>query len=63
MNIVHQSMAVKEAFVLTEIKHDNVVRIHQWEKAGDSNDLLLVLEYCSGGDLNDLIKERVKAKN
>lgn len=45
----------KEAKILANLDHRNVVKVHAWREAGDEN--YLVLEYVSGGALADLLRE------
>ncbi len=45
----------KEAKILANLDHRNVVKVHAWRGAGDEN--YLVLEYVSGGSLADLLRE------
>ena len=63
MSLSNQSSAIKEALVLTSVKHKNVIEIFEWEKAAESNNLLLVLEYCPGGDLSKFMMDRAKSNN
>jgi serine/threonine protein kinase len=45
----------KEATILANLDHRNVVKVHAWRQAGDEH--YLVLEYVAGGSLADLLKE------
>jgi serine/threonine protein kinase len=45
----------KEAKILANLDHRNVVKVHAWRQAGDEN--YLVLEYVAGGSLTDLLRE------
>jgi hypothetical protein len=45
----------KEAKILANLDHRNVVKVHAWRQAGGEH--YLVLEYVAGGSLADLLKE------
>jgi serine/threonine protein kinase len=45
----------KEATILANLDHANVVKVHDWRQAG--NEHYLVLEYVAGGSLADRLKE------
>jgi hypothetical protein len=45
----------KEADILGNLDHRNVVRVHTWRQAGGEH--YLVLEYVAGGSLADLLRE------
>lgn len=45
----------KEATILANLDHRNVVKVHAWRQAGGEH--YLVLEYVSGGSLADLLRE------
>ena len=55
-------MALKEALVLMGLDHENIIKIFTWEKSSESGNLILVLEYCANGDMEDLISSRKKSK-
>ena len=45
----------KEANILANLDHRNVVKVHAWRQAGGEH--YLVLEYVAGGSLADLLKQ------
>ena len=53
---------IAEVNILRELKHDNIVRYY--DKIIDKRNatLYIVMEYCAGGDLSQLI-EKCKASN
>ena len=44
----------KDAHLMTQVEHPNVVRVHAWETVHDHH--YLVMQYVSGGSLADLLK-------
>jgi serine/threonine protein kinase len=44
----------QDAFLMTQVEHPNVVRVHSWLTVHDRH--FLVMQYVSGGSLSDLLK-------
>jgi NIMA (never in mitosis gene a)-related kinase len=48
---------VSEVNILRELRHPNIVRYYERSVDREKSRLFLVMEYCSGGDLAQLIKK------
>ncbi|KAF7669162.1 hypothetical protein LDENG_00236020 [Lucifuga dentata] len=48
-----QSLLAKEIKILKELKHDNIVRLLDYQEIGGC--VYLVMEYCNGGDLAEYL--------
>jgi len=46
---------VREAMVTGQLKHPNIIRQHKFGKSGDA--YFLLMEYCNGGNVNELINK------
>lgn len=46
----------RETFILTQLKHNNIIRLHDVIDNNDS--IMLVMEYASGGDLYSYVMSR-----
>ncbi|XP_037536623.1 serine/threonine-protein kinase ULK1a [Nematolebias whitei] len=51
-----QSLLGKEIKILKELKHDNIVRLLDYQEMGGS--VYLVMEYCNGGDLSEYLHSK-----
>ena len=60
MNLAQKKTATMEPYFLEMLDHENVIKMFDWEKARGSRDLLLVLEYCRGGDLKKFVDLRAQ---
>ena len=49
----------QDAFLMTQVDHPNVVRVHAWLTVRDQH--YLVMQYVSGGSLSDLLKRKVRS--
>ena len=54
-------LTMNEAIKHNKLDHENIVKLYHWEKSLEGNKLLMVLEYCSGGDFLGLIQKRKDA--
>ena len=53
---------INEVNILRELKHDNIVRCFDKIVDKSKTTLYIVMEYCKGGDLNQLIQKCKKRK-
>jgi len=54
-----RSAAHQEAGLLSQLHHPNIIRyLHSFEAPDNANILCLVMEYCPGGDLQKIIRQR-----
>ncbi|XP_055017992.1 serine/threonine-protein kinase ULK1a isoform X2 [Boleophthalmus pectinirostris] len=51
-----QSLLGKEIKILKELKHDNIVRLFEYQEIGGC--VYLVMEYCNGGDLAEYLHSK-----
>lgn len=51
-----QSLLAKEIKILKELKHDNIVRLLDYQEIGGC--VYLVMEYCNGGDLAEYLQSK-----
>uniref|UniRef100_A0A8B9HCK9 non-specific serine/threonine protein kinase n=1 Tax=Astyanax mexicanus TaxID=7994 RepID=A0A8B9HCK9_ASTMX len=51
-----QSLSRKEIKILKELKHENIVALHDFQETASS--VYLVMEYCNGGDLADYLHSK-----
>ncbi|XP_068994746.1 serine/threonine-protein kinase ULK1a isoform X1 [Embiotoca jacksoni] len=51
-----QSLLGKEIKILKELKHENIVRLFDYQEIGGC--VYLVMEYCNGGDLADYLHSK-----
>ncbi|XP_072288887.1 serine/threonine-protein kinase ULK1a [Eucyclogobius newberryi] len=51
-----QSLLGKEIKILKELKHDNIVRLLEYQEIGGC--VYLVMEYCNGGDLAEYLHSK-----
>ncbi|CAL1616280.1 unnamed protein product [Knipowitschia caucasica] len=51
-----QSVLGKEIKILKELRHDNIVRLLEYQEIGGC--VYLVMEYCNGGDLAEYLQSR-----
>jgi NIMA (never in mitosis gene a)-related kinase 2 len=43
--------------ILRELKHDNIVRYHDKIVDKKNTTIYIIMEYCAGGDLSEVIKK------
>ncbi|CDQ66552.1 unnamed protein product [Oncorhynchus mykiss] len=51
-----QTLLGKEIKILKELKHENIVALHDFQETASS--VYLVMEYCNGGDLADYLHSK-----
>ncbi|KAJ8260695.1 hypothetical protein COCON_G00164180 [Conger conger] len=51
-----QTLLGKEIKILKELKHENIVALHDFQETASS--VYLVMEYCNGGDLADCLHSK-----
>ena len=51
---------MNEAIKHKKLNQKNIVKLYHWEKSLEGDKLLMVLEYCSGGDFLGLIEKKKK---
>ena len=56
-NFSNESNVLNELNILKKLDHQNIVKI--FEFYSDSNNYYLIMEYCPGGDLFDLMKKSI----
>lgn len=56
MNSKERQQLIAECSILSQLKHDNIVEFFHWDHDATSNTLFLYMEYCSKGDLSQMIK-------
>lgn len=56
MNSKERQQLISECAILSQLKHDNIVEFFHWDHEAKSNTLFLYMEYCSKGDLSQMIK-------
>eukprot|EP00667_Euglena_gracilis_P007632 EG_transcript_7706 len=61
MSDKEKQLIVSEVNILREFRHPHIVRYYDRVIARESRRLYIVMEYCEGGDLAQLIKARRKA--
>ena len=47
----------EEAKIQNKFNHENIVKCYGWFLSSDKKSLFIILEYCTGGTLKDLINE------
>eukprot|EP00668_Euglena_longa_P003279 GGOE01003837.1.p1 GENE.GGOE01003837.1~~GGOE01003837.1.p1 ORF type:complete len:549 (+),score=94.59 GGOE01003837.1:92-1648(+) len=61
MSDKEKQLIVSEVNLLREFRHPNIVRYHDRIIARETRRLYIVMEYCQGGDLAQVIKARKRA--
>ncbi|CAH01236.1 serine/threonine protein kinase KIN3 [Kluyveromyces lactis] len=56
MNAKERQQLISECAILSQLKHDNIVEFFHWDHDAKSNTLFLYMEYCSKGDLSQMIR-------
>lgn len=56
MNSKERQQLIAECTILSQLKHDNIVEFYHWDYDSGSDILFLYMEYCSKGDLSQLIR-------
>ncbi|KAJ7815261.1 kinase-like domain-containing protein, partial [Mycena olivaceomarginata] len=62
MSTKDRKQVVAEVNILKELQHRNIVRYHDRYVDDSSETLYILMEYCGGGDLSNIIKQAVKQK-
>ncbi|KAK0464695.1 kinase-like domain-containing protein [Desarmillaria tabescens] len=60
MNERDRKQIVSEVNILKELHHEHIVRYHDRYVDRDAGILYILMEYCGGGDLSNIIKQAVK---
>ncbi|PBK97889.1 kinase-like protein [Armillaria gallica] len=60
MNERDRKQIVAEVNILKDLHHDHIVRYHDRHVDRDAGILYILMEYCGGGDLSNIIKQAVK---
>ncbi|SCU86131.1 LADA_0D12508g1_1 [Lachancea dasiensis] len=53
MNSKERQQLISECAILSRLKHENIVEFYEWDS--DKNVLYFYMEYCSNGDLSQMI--------
>ncbi|SCU83005.1 LANO_0B08086g1_1 [Lachancea nothofagi CBS 11611] len=53
MNSKERQQLISECAILSQLKHENIVEFYEWDS--DKNVLYFYMEYCSNGDLSQMI--------
>ena len=56
-----QKDILNEVKLLQQLNHPNIVQCKGWFRDLDKNSLFIVLEYCEGGDLHQLVQSYIKS--
>ncbi|KAJ7805905.1 kinase-like domain-containing protein, partial [Mycena olivaceomarginata] len=62
MSTQDRKQVVAEVNILKELQHRNIVRYHDRYVDDSSETLYILMEYCGGGDLSNIIKQAVRQK-
>lgn len=57
MNERQKQYLINEVNILRELKHENIVRYYDKINDRRNTTLYIVMEYCAGGDLTQLINQ------
>lgn len=57
MNSQERNQIISELRILKELNHRNIVRYYKHDHIINSKTIHIYMEYCSGGDLSQLIKD------
>ncbi|KAF9037295.1 kinase-like protein [Hymenopellis radicata] len=60
MNERDRKQIVAEVNILKDLHHDHIVRYHDRHVDRDAGILYILMEYCGGGDLSNVIKQALK---
>ncbi|KAK0201632.1 kinase-like domain-containing protein [Desarmillaria ectypa] len=60
MNERDRKQIVAEVNILKDLHHDHIVRYHDRYVDRDAGILYILMEYCGGGDLSNIIKQALK---
>ncbi|QLG71908.1 hypothetical protein HG535_0C02600 [Zygotorulaspora mrakii] len=56
MNSKERQQLIAECTILSQLKHENIVEFYNWDFNEQQEVLFLYMEYCSRGDLGQMIK-------
>lgn len=56
MNSKERQQLIAECTILSQLKHENIVEFYSWDFNEQKEVLYLYMEYCSRGDLSQMIK-------
>lgn len=56
MNSKERQQLIAECSILSQLKHENIVEFYNWDFDEQKEVLYLYMEYCSRGDLSQMIK-------
>lgn len=56
MNSKERQQLIAECTILSQLKHENIVEFYSWDFEEQKEVLYLYMEYCSRGDLSQMIK-------
>jgi len=62
MSDSEKQLLVSEVNLLRELKHDNIVRYHDRIIDKDTTKIYIIMEYCEGGDLAQLVNKHKKER-
>ena len=62
MSEKEKQMLVSEVNILREINHPNIVKYHDRIIDKDKQQIFIIMEHCSGGDMSRLIKNCKRRK-
>ena len=54
-------LTMNEALKHKNLNQKNIVKLYHWERSLEGDKLLMVLEYCSGGEFLGLIEKKIEA--
>ncbi|SCV01960.1 LAME_0G19658g1_1 [Lachancea meyersii CBS 8951] len=60
MNSKERQQLITECAILSQLKHENIVEFYEWDS--DKNVLYFYMEYCSNGDLSQMISNFKKER-